>query len=122
MKPSWCPSRNADSILGATQDVQMGLNSVFNLRELSIIYNLMTTAAKSNKGKNVDLPGCGPEVWVEHGGCLAKVCRLEGHMCGGLDCVKTLAKQHKQLTILFGNTVMKAKTETELIADCHGGT
>ena len=37
------------------------------------------------------------------------------------DCVKTLAKQHKQLTILFGNIVMKAKTETELIADCHGG-
>ena len=43
-------------------------------------------------------------------------------MCGGLDCVKTLAKQHKQLTILFGNIVMKAKMETELIADCHGGT
>ena len=35
--------------------------------------------------------------------------------------VKTLEKQHKQLTILFGNIVMKAKTETELIADCHGG-
>ena len=27
-----------------------------------------------------------------------------------------------QLTILFGNIVMKAKTETELIADCHGET
>ena len=24
--------------------------------------------------------------------------------------------------LLFGNIVMKAKTETELIADCHGGT
>ena len=36
--------------------------------------------------------------------------------------MKTLAKQHKQLTILFGNIVMKAKTEKELIADCHGGT
>ena len=36
--------------------------------------------------------------------------------------MKTLAKQHKQLTILFGNIEMKAKTETELIADCHGGT
>ena len=36
--------------------------------------------------------------------------------------MKTLAKQHKQLTILFGNIAMKAKTETELIADCHGGT
>ena len=43
-------------------------------------------------------------------------------MCGGLDCVKTLAKQHKQLTILFGNIVRKAKMEMELIADCHGGT
>ena len=36
--------------------------------------------------------------------------------------VKTLERQHKQLTILFGNAVMKARTETELIADCHGGT
>ena len=36
--------------------------------------------------------------------------------------MKTLAKQHKQLTILFGNIVMKAKTEADLIADCHGGT
>ena len=25
-------------------------------------------------------------------------------------------------TILFGNIVMKARMETELIADCHGGT
>ena len=36
--------------------------------------------------------------------------------------MKTLEKQHKQLTILFGNVVMKARTETELITDCHGGT
>ena len=34
--------------------------------------------------------------------------------------MKTLEKQHKQLTVLFGNVVMKARTETELIADCHG--
>ena len=53
---------------------------------------------------------------------MAEFCGLEGHVCGGLDCVKTLEKQHKQLTILFGNIVMKAKTETELIADYHGGT
>ena len=51
-----------------------------------------------------------------------EVCGLEGHVCGSLDCVKTLEKQHKQLTVLFGNVVMKARTETELIADCHGGT
>ena len=36
--------------------------------------------------------------------------------------MKTLAKQHKQLTISIGNIVMIAKTEKELIADCHGGT
>ena len=52
---------------------------------------------------------------------LPKVCGLEFHVCGGLHCVKTPAKQHKQLTILFGNIVMKAKTETALIADCHAG-
>ena len=34
--------------------------------------------------------------------------------------MKTLEKQPKQLMILIGNFVMK--TETELIADCHGGT
>ena len=43
-------------------------------------------------------------------------------MCGGFECVERLAKKHRQLTILFGNIVMKAKTEAELIADCHGGT
>ena len=36
--------------------------------------------------------------------------------------MKISEKQHKQLTILFGSIVMKAKTETELIPDCHGGT
>ena len=35
--------------------------------------------------------------------------------------MKTPERQHKQVTILFGNVVMKARTETELIADCHGG-
>ena len=117
MKPSWCPSRNADSIL------QRELKSDCNLGDLNFIYNLMTTASKSNGEDNVELRGWGPEDWVKPGSCLAEVCGLEGHFCGGLDCIKTLEKQHKQLTILFGNIVMKkAKTETELIADCHGGT
>ena len=122
MKPSWCPSPNADSILRATQDEQREMNSDCNLRDLNIIYNLMTTASKSNGEDKVELPGWGPEDWVKPGSCLAEVCGLEGHICGGLDCIKTLDKQHRQLTILFGNIVMKAKTETELIADCHGGT
>ena len=67
----------------------------------------------------MELPGWGPEDWVQPGSCLAEVCGLEGHICGSLDCVKTLEKQHKQLTILLGNIVMKEKAE--LIADCHGG-
>ena len=95
MKPSWCPSANADSILRATQDVQKELNSDCNLRDLNIIYNLMTTASKSNGEGKVELPGWGPEDWVKPGSYLAEVCGLEGHICGGLDCVKTLAKQHK---------------------------
>ena len=82
----------------------------------------MITASKSNGEDKVELPGWGPEDWVKSGSCLAEVCGVEGHVCGGLDCVKTLEKQHKQLTLLFGNVVMKARTETELIADCHGGT
>ena len=49
MKPSWCPSSNADSILCATQYMQREPNSDCNLRDLNIIYNLlMTTASKSN--------------------------------------------------------------------------
>ena len=122
MKPSWCPSPNADSILRATQDIQRELNSHCNLRDHNIIYNLMTTASKSNGEDKIELPGWGPENWVKPGSCLGEVCGLGGHVCGGLDCVKTVEKQHKQLTVLFGNIVMKAKTETELIADCHGGT
>ena len=81
----------------------------------------MTTASRSNGEDKVELPGWGPEYWVKPGSCLAEVCRLEGHVCGSLDCVKTLERQDKQLTILFGNVVMKARTETELIAGCHGG-
>ena len=122
MNSSWCPSPSGDSILRATQAVQRELNSHCKLRDLNIIYNLMTTASKSNGEDKVELPGWGPVDLVKSGSCLALVCGLEGHICGGLDCVKTLAKQHKQLTILFGNIVMKAKTETELILDCHGGT
>ena len=122
MRPSWCPSPNADSILRATQDVQRELNAYCNLRDLNIIYNVMITASRSNGEDKVELPGWGPEDWVKPGSCLAEVCGLEGHVCGSLDCVKTLEKQHKQLTVLFGNVAMKARTETELIADCHGET
>ena len=122
MKPSCCPGPNADSMLRATQEVQRELNSDCYLRDLNIIYILMTTASKSNEENKVELPGWGPEDWVKPGRCLAEACELESRICGDLDCVKTLEKQHKQLTILFGNIVMKAKTETELIADCHGGT
>ena len=102
--------------------MQRELNSDCNLRDLNIIYNLIITASKSNGEDKVELPGWGPEDWVRPGSCLVEVFGLEGHICGGLDCVKTLEKQQKHLTILFGNIVMKAKTQTELIADCHGGT
>ena len=122
MRPSWCPSPNADSILRPTQDVQRELNADCNLRDLNIIYNVIITASRSNGEDKGELPGWGLEDWVEPGSCLAEVCGLEGHVYGGLDCVKTLERQHKQLTILFRNVVMKARTETELIADCHGGT
>ena len=95
MRPSWCPSPNADSILRATQEVQREQNADCNLRDLNIIYNVMITASRSNGEDKVELPGWEPEDWVKSGSCLAKVCRLEGHVCGGLDCVKTLEKQHK---------------------------
>ena len=119
-RPSWCPSPYADSILLATQDAQRDHNADCNLRDLDIIYNVMTAASKSNGEDKVELRGWGPEDWVKPGSCLAEVCGLEGRICGSLDCVKTLEKQHKQLTILFGINLMKAKTKTELIADCHG--
>ena len=69
----------------------------------------------------MELPGWGQEDCVKPYGCLAKICGLEVHICGGLDCVNILAKQYKQLTMIIGNIVMKAKMETELIADCRGG-
>ena len=47
MRTSWRPSPNADSILHATQDVQRELNSDCNLRDLNIIYNVMTTASSA---------------------------------------------------------------------------
>ena len=96
MRPSWCPSPNADSILRATQNVQRELNADCNLRDLNIIYNVMTTASRSNGKDKVELPGWGPEDWVKPGSCLAEVCGLEGHVCGSLNCVKTLKRQHKR--------------------------
>ena len=108
MRPSWCPSPNADSILLAIQDAQRDHNADCNLRDLNIIYKVMTAASKSNGEDKVELLGWGPEDWVKPGSCLPEVCGLDGHVCGSLDCVKTLEKQHKQLTILFGNIVMKA--------------
>ena len=80
MKPSWCPSPNADSILRATQDVQRELNSDCNLRDLNIICNVMTTASKSNGENKVELPGWGPEDWVKPGSCLAEVCGPKNHV------------------------------------------
>ena len=75
-RPSWCPSPNADSILLATQDVQRELNADCNLRDLSIIYNVIKSASKSNGEDKVELPGWGPEDWVKSGSCLAEVCGL----------------------------------------------
>ena len=92
------------------------------MRDLNIIYKLMIAAAKSSRENKMELPSWGPEDWIKPGRCMANVCGLEGHIFGGFDCMKTLAKQHKQLTIFFGNIVMKAEMETELNADCHGGT
>ena len=44
----------------------------------------MTTASKSNGLDKIELPGWGSEDWVKPGSCLAEVCGLEGHICGGL--------------------------------------
>ena len=70
----------------------------------------------------MELPGWGPKDWVTPGSCLAKVYGLEGHMCGGLVCVKTLAKQHKQVDSSVREYNNERKNRKELIADCHGGT
>ena len=64
MRTSWCPSPNADSILLATQDVKRELNSDCNLRDLNIIYNVMTTASRINGEDKLELPGWGPEDWL----------------------------------------------------------
>ena len=80
----------------------------------------MTTASRSNHKKKLELPSWVPEDWVKPDSCLAKVCGLECQMSEGLAFVKSLARQHKQLTILLENIVMKMTTERELIADWHG--
>ena len=50
----------------------------------------MTTASRSSREDGVELPGWGPE------NC---VCGLKGHMYEDLDCVKTITRQHRQITI-----------------------
>ena len=78
--------------------MQRELKADCNLRDLNIIYKLMTTAYRSNRENSVELPGWGPEAWVKPGSCLAKVCGLEGHLCGGLDCVKTRKNMRDSLS------------------------
>ena len=74
MEQSWCPIPNADSVLGANQDTQRELNADCNLRDLNIIYNLLTIASRSNRKNSVELPSLKPEDWVKPGSCLAKIC------------------------------------------------
>ena len=41
------------------------MNSDCILSDLNIIYNLITTASKSNREDKVELPGLAPEEWVK---------------------------------------------------------
>ena len=61
-----------------------------------MMHNLMTEASRSSREKTVELPGWGSEDWVG-----PVTCGIEGHLCGGLDCLKLLSRQHKQLVIFF---------------------
>ena len=99
--------------------MQRELNADCNLRDLNIIYNVMTTASRRNGEDRVELPGWGPEDWVKPGSCLAEVCGLEGHVCGrsrlwepwrnrgeSRDCTKIL--QH----VWFFRVTIESRTET----------
>ena len=121
MKPEGCTKPNADTILRATQEVQRELNADSNLREPFTLFNLLTAGLGSIETRLLELPGWETEDLFEPGSCLAKICDLEGHMCGEFDCVKSLAKQQKQLMILFGN-LNENETETELVTGCRGET
>ena len=76
LKPSEGPSSNADSILRATPNFQREIIANCNLWDLTIIYNLMTTASRSNRGNSVELTDWGPDDGVETGSCLAQACGL----------------------------------------------
>ena len=80
----------------------------------------MTTASRSNREKNVELNGTGKlgQTWKLSGESLLTT---KSHMWRSY-WVKTLARQHKQLPIFFGNILIKTGTETELILDCQRGT
>ena len=62
------------------------------------------------------------EDWVKLGSRLEDVRGLEGVIPRGIDCLRTLARPHKQLIMSIVNIVMKTRTKTELIAVRHGGT
>ena len=74
----------------------------------------MTYISRSSQGKTVKMPGRGPENWLEPGSCLARTSGLEGHLPGGMNCLKLFSRQQKQLVIFYGTLMMDAKTETEL--------
>ena len=80
MKPSWCPSTNADVILRAMLNLERESNADCNLRDLNTMHNLMTEASRSNQEKTVELPVWGPKDRMEPGYYTARTCGLEGHM------------------------------------------
>ena len=86
------PMLNADSMLRVTHGIQRELKADINLRDLNTTFDLMITTSRSSREKNVELPGWGAEDWVKPGCCLTKVSRKKVQICGGLDCVKRLAK------------------------------
>ena len=55
--------------------------------------NLMKAASGINRENTINLPGWGPEDWIEPGCSLAKVCSLKNNKRGGLNCTKNLAKK-----------------------------
>ena len=85
------------------QDIKRELNADCNSGDLNTMNNLMTTASRSGREKNTVLPGYLTDDWNKGGSCLANFCGVEGHVCGGLDSLRTLARQHNKLMILHRN-------------------
>ena len=105
MKPSWYPNLSMGLIWDLTADLELEESDAESVHGLALIHYLLALKVKKRSEKT-HTEGNFPSESMRTGECLANSWGLEGHVCGTVHCLETLAEQHRQLARLFGRLTM----------------